>query len=363
MTVLTNAFFVLAALLMLGVMVLVHECGHFFSARLTGIPVKEFGIGFGPKITSWKSKKYDTIFQLRLIPAGGYCMFYGEDDTTGKKIDDPRSLGNHGVFKRMLTIFMGPMMNFLLALVVAVGFYAFAGLQTYGHPVIAEVVEGGAAAEAGILAGDIVTSINGFDAAGLSADGSDTRVRELIGAHQAGDVPMTFVITRGNESLTRDIAPRYDDLEGRMMIGVLLDSPVVYVPCSLLTAVRAGAEYCVMAGGAILRGLGEMLTSKAGIENAAGPVGVISMITEETRENGWLSYMSLLIMISVNLGLFNLLPIPGLDGSRLIFLLVEAVRRKPVPQRIEAYIHMGGYLVLIGLIIVLTYKDIVKLFS
>ncbi len=363
MTFLTNAFFILAALFMLGVMVLVHECGHFFAARLTGIPVKEFGIGFGPKLTSWKSKKYDTVFLLRLVPAGGYCMFYGEDDTTGKQASDPRSINRHKVWKRMLTIFMGPMMNFLLALVVAVCFFAFAGVQTYGHAVIAEVVPGGAAEEAGVQAGDVVLAINETDAAGMNADGTEIMVRELVGSYKAGDSPMTFEIARGETTLTCQIAPRFCETDGRMMIGVILQSPIVYVPCSIFDAFKAGAAYCVQAGGAILEGLGRLITTSDGIKEASGPVGIITMITEETRENGWLSYLSLLIMISVNLGLFNLLPIPGLDGSRIIFLLVEAIRRKPVPQKIEAYIHMAGYLVLIGLVVILTYRDILKIFS
>ena len=129
------------------------------------------------------------------------------------------------------------------------------------------------------------------------------------------------------------------------------------------TAASAGARYCVAAGGAVLKGLRQMFFSGEGIQNASGPVGIINMITEETRENGWLAYLSLLILISVNLGLFNLLPVPGLDGSRLIFLLIEAVRRKPVPQKIEAYVHMAGYLALIALVVVLTYKDILRIFS
>lgn len=363
MTFLTNAFFVLAALFMLGVMVLVHECGHFFAARLTGIPVKEFGIGLGPKIAKWKSKKHDTDFLLRLIPAGGYCMFYGEDDADGKHVDDARSIGRHPVWKRALTIFMGPVMNFLLAFLVAVCFYFAAGVQTYGYAVIAEVSPGGAAEAAGVRVGDIVKSVNGLDAAGLSEDGGEIRVRELIGAYQQSDAPMTVTLARGDETISLQIAPRYDEGEGRMMIGVNLQSPVVYAPCTLPEAVGAGARYCVAAGGAVLKGLRQMFFSGEGIQNASGPVGIINMITEETRENGWLAYLSLLILISVNLGLFNLLPVPGLDGSRLIFLLIEAVRRKPVPQKIEAYVHMAGYLALIALVVVLTYKDILRIFS
>ena len=127
-----SVLMILAAILMLGVMVMVHECGHFFAARLTGIPVKEFAIGFGPKLFSWKSKKHETRFFWRLIPAGGYCMFYGEDDAEGKEREDPRSINRYAVWKRLLTILMGPVMNFVLALLAATALFFVLGEDVNG---------------------------------------------------------------------------------------------------------------------------------------------------------------------------------------------------------------------------------------
>ena len=155
--------YVLAAIVMLGVMVTVHEAGHFFAARLTGIPVKEFSIGMGPKLLSWKRKKHETQFSLRLLPVGGYCMFYGEDDTDGKEArEDPRSIGKFAAWRRMITIFMGPCMNFVLALIVASALFGVIGEDSQGYyaaPQVISVNAGSPAERAGILPGDSLETV------------------------------------------------------------------------------------------------------------------------------------------------------------------------------------------------------------
>ena len=360
-----TVFYVIAAIFLLGVMVTIHELGHFMAARFTGIPVKEFAIGFGKKIFSWKSKKYDTVFFLRLIPAGGYCAFYGEDDTQEKDKNDPRNIANHKVWKRMLTIVMGPVMNFVLALVVAIGLYAVMGepIIEYGYAVIQEVTEGSPAAQAGILPGDRVLAVNGVEAKGLTADGN-LAVQPLIAAYKEGDDPLSLTIFRNAKELNLSVIPLYDEAEKRPLMGVILGAEysMEYVPVSIFRAGALGFQYCVRAGGAILEGLGKMITTGEGFSESSGPVGIVQLIAEETKANGWTVYLELLVMISVNLGLFNLIPIPGLDGSRIIFLAIEGIRRKPVPQKVEAYVHMGGYMLLIGLMVVMTFKDIFKIF-
>ena len=361
-----SIFFILAAILMLGVMVTVHELGHFLGARWTGIPVKEFAIGFGPKLLSWKSKKHETVFFLRLIPAGGYCMFYGEDDTAEKAKDDPRNINLHAAWKRMLTIAMGPLMNFVLAFVVAVGLYMGVGEDTQGYvgyAVIQSVTENSAAAEAGIAAGDKILSVNGESAYGMSEDGN-LMVSHLISAYQTGDAPLLIEIQRGDQTHAMQITPRYSEADDRYLIGVMLGYEYIpgYTPVTIFRAVELGADYCYRASTALLDGLKNMITTGEGLDQTSGPVGIIQLIAEETKENGFLTYAQLLVMISINLGLFNLLPIPGLDGSRIIFLLIEIIFRKPVPRKIEAYVHMGGYLLLIGLMLVMTYKDILNIF-
>lgn len=362
-----TVLFVLAALLMLGIMVLVHECGHFFAARLTGIPVRAFGIGFGPEIAHWKGKKHETAFSLRLIPAGGYCAFYGEDQPDDEKRKDPRALNNYPVWKRLLTIVMGPVMNFVLALVVAVCFYAVAGEQTdviYGRVRIESVNAGSPAQVAGLAPGDLIESVNGQETYGLNESGQQ-KALAAIAAYQEGDAPLEMTVTRGDEKVTLSLTPAYNAEEGRMMIGVTTTTEYTPVmrPCTLGRAVQLGTCYCVEAGSAILVALKKLVTTGEGAADTGGPVRIIQVITEETRAYGWEAYISLLVMISVNLGLVNLLPIPGLDGSRAVFLIIEGIFRKPVPQKVEAYIHLAGYAVLMVLFLILTYRDIVRLFQ
>ena len=359
--------FILSGILMLGILVMIHESGHFFAARLTGIPVKEFAIGFGPRIVSWKSKKHETLFFLRAIPAGGYCMFYGEDDTQGVSRQDERSIQNHPVWKRFVTIAMGPVMNFVLALIAATLLFGIVGEDTQGtvgRVFLNSVTENSPAAIAGLQADDVILMIDGQDASGLSEDGM-LNVQRLIAAYREENGPLMFTVQRGNENLVLPAYPQYDQNEGRYLIGVTLSYEYTpgYTPVSPLRAVQMGADYCVQAGGAVLQGLKALFTTKEGFSQSAGPVGIVQLIAEETKQYGWMGYVQLLVLISVNLGLFNLIPIPGLDGSRLIFLLAEAIRRKPVNQKTEAYVHMAGYVLLLGLMLVMTCRDILRIFQ
>lgn len=360
-------FYVFAAILLLGIMVTVHEFGHFCAARLTGIPVKEFAIGFGPQLVKWHSKKHETQFFIRLIPMGGYCMFYGEDDTEEKEKDDERNLNNFAVWRRLLTILMGPVMNFVLALVVAVGIYCAVGVDQggeYGYYVVQSVDAGSPAEAGGLQAGDIILAINGEDMKGLDAD-ETPRTSRAIMAYRPGDGPLRMEVEREGEKEILYLTPAVNEAEGRMMVGITMQLQYTpnFQPISIFDAIGRGFDYCVRSGTAILDALVKMLGTGEGLQESSGPVGIVQLIAEETKENGWVTYAELLVLISVNLGLFNLLPIPGLDGSRLIFLAIEGIFRKPVPRKIEAYIHMTGYLVLIGFMLFVTFQDIRKLFG
>ncbi len=363
-----TVLYVLAAILMLGIMIMIHECGHFWAARLTGIPVREFALGFGPKLLERKSKKYDTMFVLRPIPAGGYCAFYGEDDPDAAESDDPRLYNNAAPWKRFITILMGPMMNFILALVVAVGFYFVTGEAmdaVYGRCTVVSVSADSPAAEAGLMAGDVVDAVNGEDASGLDESGENYKLISMISAYREGDDPLEITVTRGEGQEVLYVTPRYSESDGRMMVGISLQGQAeyIYTPVTIFRACELAFDYCVEAGGAILNSLKNLVTRGEGLEDVGGTVRIVQVIAEETQAYGLEAYISLMILISVNLGLVNLLPIPGLDGSRLLFLVVEAVIRRPLNRKVEAAVHLTGYAILLGLFVILTYRDIMHLFS
>lgn len=352
-----SVLYVLLALLLLGVLITVHEFGHFASARLCGIPVKEFSIGFGPKLLQWKSRKHDTLFSLRPIPMGGYCMFYGDtdDDAEGATKDDPRSYGNAAVWKRMISVFSGPLMNFVLAFVVAVAMMAVYGV-TIDTPFVAGVEEGQPAQAAGLEAGDVFVSVRGTDVTGMGV----MDVSAAIGDISQGE-SVELMMRRDGEERSFVIQPVYDAEEGRYRIGITIQQGYADLPAG--DVIPAAWNLCTQASTAILDALGKLVTTGEGLEQTTGPVGVVQLVAEQTQQGGLEMFLYLLVLISINLGLMNLLPIPGLDGSRLVFMIVEAVRRKPVEQKLEAAIHLAGYALLLGLMVFFTFKDVLRIFQ
>ena len=356
-----NILFILLALLLLAILIVVHEMGHFWAARWMHIDVAEFAVGFWPKIFGWKSRKYETTFAIRAIPLGGYCSFYGEDSLEKLSKDDPRLFPNHSVWKRLFVILMGPMMNFVLAFVLAAGFYLVSGISTVTgvDPYIMDVNAAGPAWDAGLQAGDIITSINGKN----MLDGTTETLLGTIAGYRQGDPAMQVTVKRGEEELQLELTPAWNEEEERMMVGVTVGGQyrLETEKTNLPGAIAASAQMCWRASGLILNALKNLVTTGEGIENTSGPVGIISIVSTEVRTGGFQAFLEMLISISINLGLMNLLPIPGLDGSRLIFGIIEVIRGKPVPPEKEAIVHTAGMVLLLGLMAVLTFKDILKL--
>lgn len=364
----TTILYVLSAILLLGILVTIHEFGHFIFARICGIAVDEFAIGFGPKIVGWTSKKHGTRFSLRVLPLGGFCAFIGEDDAEGKHVDDPRAYARQPVWKRMLSVIMGPGMNFVLAFVVMLLFFWIGGTTAY-EPYVQAVDAGAPAQVCGMQVGDKILRVDETDV----SDGSIDAVSAAIAAHGT-DAPMQFVLLRDEQKITLDVPPFFDEEEQRYRVGIILSlRPVMEkAPDGTLRYVKEAVSFgdaaelswasCVYAGGAILGALKTMVTTGEGIEQTAGPVGVVSIVSQQVREGGFAAFLNLLVVISINLGIMNLLPIPGLDGSRFLFMLLEAVRGKPIPQRKEAMVHLVGMALLLALMIVLTFRDVLNLF-
>ncbi|MBQ2833481.1 MAG: site-2 protease family protein [Clostridia bacterium] len=336
--------YVFLALLLLGVLIMAHEAGHFWAARASGIEVQEFAMGMGPLLAKWKSKK-GTQFSVRLLPVGGFCQFYGEDEDAA----DPRAFNNQPVRKRIFTVLSGPAMNFIVALLVVVLYMSVLGLQTVVPRV--EDVEPNAA-QAGLMEGDVLLRVGSME-----IETTDDVLGAIAGS--AGE-DVVLRILRAGEEMDITITPFYDEELSRYRVGFTFAQERVRVP--LAQSAPFSVQYNIESVRLIVETLKNLIFKGEGAADVTGPVGTVYVIQEVTQQGGVDIYLELLALISVNLGVMNLLPIPGLDGSRLLFLLVEGIRRKPIRRELEGAIHGAGFILLMGLMLLLTYKDIMQIF-
>lgn len=352
----STLIYIALALLLLGLLVTVHEWGHFIASRLCGIEVAEFSIGMGPLL--WKKKgKRGTQYSLRAIPIGGFCRYYddGEDDdpsADAQAINPALAYNNQPVWKRAIATVCGPLMNFIIAFLIIFFIALFVGQQVTINQ-IGEIEAGMPAQSAGLQVGDILVAV----------DGTRTENTEEISAliAQAKDAPVTVSVQRGEEEMDFTLTPQFDAETNRHRIGIAYG--VAERKLSLAESALVSVRWNVGVVQSVLDTLKRLITRGEGVGDLSGPVGTVYIIQEATRQGGIETYLLLAALISVNLGFMNLLPIPGLDGSRLIFLLIEAIRRKPVKREIEGRIYMAGFALLMLLMLVLTYQDIVRIFA
>lgn len=357
----SNILYWILAVLLLGILIIVHELGHFGAARLCGLRVMSFGIGFGPKIFS-RTGKDGTKYVIRALPLGGYCRFYGEDEQVdgedkqrpimgGKELTEADALYNQPIWKRAFMTVSGPLMNFALALVVIFLVYTVVGLPTV-DTLIDQVDPGTPAAEAGLLPGDRFVEVNGIEVIDV------TTVQDQIALNPGA--PVDVVVQRENERVSVQVTPQYDEAQGRALIGIFFGRT------NLKISVWQAIPYSFQSVGnmtvQIFDFLRKLITRGEGVNDMAGPIGAIAVVKEETQNYGLFAYLSMMASISVNLGLFNILPIPGLDGSRLLFMAIEAIRRKRIDPNKEGLVHLIGVGVLLLLMLPIYVRDIINLF-
>ena len=341
-------------IIVFGVIVIAHELGHFLLAKANGITVVEFSIGMGPKLLHFD--RGGTEYSLRLLPIGGACMFEGENglEEEGGTLSEG-AFPKAKVWARISTVFAGPLFNFLLAYVLAMLVVACAGSD---RPVIQDVIDGYPAQEAGMQSGDVVTRMNGE----RIYLGREINLYTMVNSGET----ITVEYLRDGQKHTAALTPRFDEAEGQYLLG--FQGYAEYVDCRNAGAFKY-AYYEVRYGLKMtVKSLGMLLTGKAGVDDMAGPVGMAQIIGEVQQEAvpyGPLvvavSMVNLAMLLSVNLGVINLLPLPALDGGRLVFLLVEAVRGKPVPPEKEGMVHFAGFVLLMVLMVVVMFNDISRL--
>lgn len=332
---------IVAWIVVFGVLVAVHELGHFFVAKSLGMAVDEYSLGFGPTLAAHRWG--ETRYSLRAIPLGGFVRVRGMD---GQQSDDPRAYPNRPLWQRFAVIFAGPVMNLLLAFVLFV-----IALGPIGDPVatttIQHLLAHYPAHAAGLRPGDRILSIDGH----RIATGSDVSRVVAKHAHQT----LKVVVVRGQRRLSFIVHPRYDKSLKEYLIGIQLGLKVVHLPA--LEAIRAGAVRTVQLTGSLFVALYQLVTGRHGFD-VMGPVGIAITVGQAARA-GWYWLVTLGAILSANLALFNILPVPVLDGSRLFLLGVEGVRRRAMDPEREGMIHMVGMAFLLLFVIFVTYHDIV----
>lgn len=417
---------VIAFIIIFGSLVFFHELGHFLFAKKAGIMVREFAIGFGPKIIG--IQKGETLYTIRLLPLGGYVRMAGEDFDTvelqpgyrvgllinasnevekiylNRNVANPdvlfleiessdlekelfiegyddegqlvrynvsrkavifekgqktliapydRQFESKSVGSRAMAIFAGPLFNFILSFFIFLAIGLLQGVPTY-EPIISDVMSKGSAQTAGMQDGDLIKAV----------DGEPIVTWQEFAAiiQKSAGVPLQFEVDRSGELLTLDVVPDTvkvkDSDEEIGQIGVRYTSPVIKNP---LKAVQYGAEETIKWIVRIFELLGMLVTGKFTLDALSGPVGIYKA-TEEVAQYGVYQLMNWAAILSINLGIMNLLPLPALDGGRLLFFLLEAIRGKPVDKQKEGMVHFVGIMLLMVLMLVVTWNDIQRFF-
>lgn len=338
----------ICAVLIFCIIVIIHEFGHYIVARKCGIDVQEFAIGMGPVI--YKKQGKNTLFTIRLLPLGGFCSM-GED----QEAVDENSFRNKSVWKRMAVIVAGAVMNLILGFIISVILLLISG--KYVSNVIAEVTEGSGCAQAGLSVDDEVISVNGLHV--FTANDIIYQLRN------DEDGVLDFVVKRNGEKIALngvkfDLV--IDEATGERVLNYDFKVYAMKLTPSQLLP-RAARKFCYYSR-LVVMSLADLISGKYGINNLQGPVGIVTVITESAAEVGFdIEYLlDIGMLITVNVGIFNLLPLPALDGGRLVFLIIEAIRRKAIKAETEGMVHFIGFALLMLLMIAVTFNDVKNIF-
>ncbi|MBQ8623433.1 MAG: site-2 protease family protein [Oscillospiraceae bacterium] len=347
--------YILVAVLIFGLIILIHEFGHFTVAKACGIKVNEFAIGMGPKLLSFG--KGETKFSLRAIPMGGYVSMEGEDEES----PDPRAFNRKKVWQRLLVVLAGAAMNLILGFVILIIVTSFSDAIITTQ--IAKFESDDAVShQTGLEPGDEIIKVNGMNVY------CDTDISYQFQTDE--DLTFEMTVIRNGEKV---ILPAVQFSSTQLEDGtnaLHIDFFVVGEKVNPLSVIEYSSKKFVSVARMIWLSLRDLITGKYGLNDLSGPVGIVGAIGDvvgSTQQGVPFADMianlaSFVVFITINVGIFNLLPIPALDGSRAIFLIIEGIRRKPLKPQVEGMIHMIGMILLLGLMIVVTISDIFKLF-
>lgn len=365
-----GVYYIVPFIVLLGILVFVHEFGHFLIARLSGVQVTDFSIGFGKQLWGF-TDKHNTKWKICAIPLGGYCQFLGDADAASSgsseevkelsEEDKKKAFPFQNPWKKLAIVLGGPGFNYLFAIIVFTLMFAFLGKFSF-PPVVGEVVAGGAADKAGIVKADRILSINGHEVESFSeitteislTTGGVAEVKlDRAGEVMELSVPLEMMKVEANGQTTE-----------RPMLGIKsmntmeLDHERMSLPDAF---VEACSETWRITEGT-LRGVGQMITGKRGSEDLGGILRIAEMSGDISRKNGMLDFIAFMALLSINLGLINLFPIPVLDGGHVVIYLVEIVSRREINAKVKENLFKAGFALILALMIFATWNDFVHLF-
>ena len=336
--------YILLMLLIFGVMIFIHEFGHFITARICGVAVKEFAIGMGPTLFSWRSKKHDTKYGLRLLPIGGFVSMVGEDEES----DDSRAFCNKKIPQRMLIVIAGAIMNLILGfLLVMILVFSQGPLASN---VIADFEENAVSQEKLQIGDEVVKVEHAYVHTG------EELVYEVM---NKGYEPIDLTVIRNGEKIVlEDVCFGTFDESGATFGSY--DFKVKAESRTFGNLIKHTFFRSISTVKMVYDSLIGLVTGRFGMEAVSGPVGVVEVVGDAAKM-GWQNLIYIVAVLTINLGVFNMLPFPALDGGRFLFLIIEAIRRKPINKNVESYINFIGFIILFAFMIFVTFKDILKL--
>ncbi len=373
-------------IIMFLIMVSIHEFGHFITAKLSGVKVLEFAIGMGPAILKRRGK--ETLYSVRILPIGGYCSMEGEDSSS----DDKRAFCNQKIYKRIIVVVAGAILNIILGFLL---FTVICSSTPFSTTIINSIDSNSYLAQTELQTGDKIVAVNGSRInffPDLSMQTQEMKENDNITVTVKRDDEKITVQTKPSISSTTrtyqndgilvenmingvhtsemypytERNPKNDSLIGTSSSSssLILGITTTAAEPSFFNVIENSSYYTVFVVKLVYKALWGIVSGD-GLKNVAGPVGIVTQVSEivKTRQDMMFNIIQMTALLSINLGVFNLLPIPALDGGRLVFLIVEAIRRKPIPAEKEGMVHSIGFLVLIGLILLISMKDILGLFK
>ncbi len=364
-------YYVVPFIVLLGILVFVHELGHYLMAKLTGVKVAEFSIGFGKKLWGFTDRS-GTEWKVSAVPLGGYCKFLGDDDAASSSSSDENlseedkkyAFNNQNPFKKLAIVIAGPLGNYIFAILVFAAVFFFVGKMDF-PPVVGEVIPGGAAEQGGVLQGDRILSINGRKI------NSFAEIKQEVDMNTAEKIKLE--IQRGDKILNLSFPLKTIPLnieanqssEMRPMLGVRSVCVVDVEPqdTSLLEAFSEAAAETWRITVVTLRGVGQMISGHRNADEVGGIIRIAEMSGDISKQSGLLDFMVFMALLSINLGLINLFPIPLLDGGHVVIYVIEIITRKEINEKVKEYIFRFGLFVLIALMLFATYNDFARLFN